>query len=119
MSVRVDSASKLPPYEQVRSQLAAQVNDGTLAVGTRLPTVRQFAADLGIAPNTVARAYRELEAAGLIKTHGRGGSVVSAAGDENRQRAHRAAVEYATAVRGVGLSRGEALAIVSAALGSD
>jgi DNA-binding transcriptional regulator YhcF (GntR family) len=57
-----------PPYEQVRRQLAAHIESGRLVAGSRLPAVRQLAADLGLASGTVARAYRELEEAGLITT---------------------------------------------------
>ena len=78
MIVSVDSTSPVPPFEQVRSSLAARINDRSLPVGTKLPTVRKLAADLGVAPNTVARAYRELEEAGLIETRGRAGSFVGA-----------------------------------------
>ncbi|EHR49214.1 putative transcriptional regulator [Saccharomonospora marina XMU15] len=116
MIVKIDPAARTPPYEQVRSVLARQINDGTLAVGSKLPTVRQLAADLGIAPNTIARAYRELEEAGLIETRGRAGSFVGSSGDESRRRAREAAAQYAATTRGLGLSGKEALAIVSAAL---
>jgi DNA-binding transcriptional regulator YhcF (GntR family) len=115
----VDSTSPIPPFEQVRSALAGQINNRTLPVGTKLPTVRKLAADLGIAPNTIARAYRELEEAGLIETRGRAGSFVGASGDQNRERARQAAAAYASATRKLGLSQGEALAIVSAALESN
>ncbi|RZQ62705.1 GntR family transcriptional regulator [Amycolatopsis suaedae] len=118
MILSVDNTSPVPPYEQVRSALAQQINDRTLPVGTKLPTVRKLAADLGIAPNTIARAYRELEEAGLIETRGRAGSFVGASGDQNRSRAQQAAAEYARTVRKLGLSQGEALAIVTAALES-
>ncbi|MFF4593073.1 GntR family transcriptional regulator [Amycolatopsis sp. NPDC001319] len=116
MTVSYDSASSVPPFEQVRSSIAAQINDGTLAVGTKLPTVRALASDLGVAPNTVARAYRELEEAGLIETRGRAGSFVGASGDESRSRALSAAADYAAVTRQLGLSTDEALAIVTAAL---
>jgi len=56
MTVTINPASAVPPYEQVRTQLAQQINDGRLPVGTKLATVRQFAKDLDIAANTVARA---------------------------------------------------------------
>jgi DNA-binding transcriptional regulator YhcF (GntR family) len=112
----LDNASPLPPFEQVRSSLAAQINDGTLPVGTKLPTVRQLAADLGIAPNTIARAYRELEEAGLLETRGRAGSFVGSSGDKTRQKAQQAAAVYAKAVHRLGLTPGEALSIVRAAL---
>jgi DNA-binding transcriptional regulator YhcF (GntR family) len=114
--ISIDSASPVPPYEQVRSQFAAQISDRVLAVGTRLPTVRQLAADLGLAVNTVARAYRELEEAGLVETRGRAGTFVSAAGERSRAAAARAAQEYAAVVRSLGLDRAEALRIVEAAL---
>ncbi|WP_410607758.1 GntR family transcriptional regulator [Amycolatopsis sp. lyj-109] len=116
MIVPFDSDSPVPPYEQVRSGLATRINDRSLAVGTKLPTVRQLAADLGIAPNTVARAYRELEEAGLIETRGRAGSFVAAAGDQTRRRAQQAAAEYAKTTRKLGLADAEALSIVRAAL---
>jgi DNA-binding transcriptional regulator YhcF (GntR family) len=64
-------SSPVPPYEQLRAQFARQIQDHTLAVGTRLPTIRHLAADLGLAVNTVGRAYQELEEAGLIETRGR------------------------------------------------
>jgi DNA-binding transcriptional regulator YhcF (GntR family) len=114
----VDPASAVPPFEQVRSSLAGQINDRTLPVGTKLPTVRKLAADLGIAPNTIARSYRELEEAGLIETRGRAGSFVSASGDRSRERARKAAATYASTTHKLGLSQDEALAIVSAALES-
>ncbi|MEC3973895.1 GntR family transcriptional regulator [Amycolatopsis sp. H20-H5] len=118
MILSVDSTSAVPPFEQIRSALAARITERTLAVGTRLPTVRRLAADLGVAPNTIARAYRELEEAGLIETRGRAGSFVGASGDLGRERARQAAAAYASAVRELGLSQGEALAIATAALES-
>lgn len=69
--------SATPPYEQIRSQVSSLIALGTLAPGTRLPTVRSLAADLGIAVGTVARAYRELEQSGLIETRRRNGTVVA------------------------------------------
>ena len=69
----IDPRSPVPPFEQLRVQLLAQVQSGELAPGARLPTVRRLADDLGIAPNTVARTYRELEASGIIETRGRNG----------------------------------------------
>ena len=68
----------MPPYEQVRTQVATMAATGVLPVGSRLPTIRQLAKDLGTASGTVARAYRELESDGVITTRGRHGSFVSA-----------------------------------------
>jgi DNA-binding transcriptional regulator YhcF (GntR family) len=114
--IGIEGGSPVPPYEQVRGQLARQITDRVLAVGTRLPTVRQLAADLGLAVNTVARAYRELEEAGLVDTRGRAGTFVAAAGEPARERARRAAQEYAATATGLGLDIDEALRIVQAAL---
>jgi len=112
----IDSASPVPPFEQLRAQLAGQIQERTLAVGTRLPTIRRLAADLGLAVNTVGRAYRELEEAGLIQTRGAAGSFVSAAGEQGRERARRAADEYAAVIAGLGIDTTEAVRIVQAAL---
>ncbi|HSO15143.1 MAG TPA: GntR family transcriptional regulator [Arthrobacter sp.] len=73
----VDLGSATPPYEQIRAQISSLIALGALAPGTRLPTVRSLAADLGIAAGTVARAYRELEQSGLIETRRRNGTVVA------------------------------------------
>jgi DNA-binding transcriptional regulator YhcF (GntR family) len=79
VDLRIDSASTVPPFEQLRTLVARQVAEGTLAAGTRLPTVRQLATDLGLAANTVARAYKELEADGVVETQGRRGTFVRSA----------------------------------------
>src|SRR3954447_14874264 len=108
--VDIDSPSAIPPYEQIRSQLAACVDTGSLQPGDRLPTVRGLAEELGVAANTVARAYRELERSGLIETRGRGGSVVT--GDQVSRRAKEAAVAYLARTTALGLSAADALALV-------
>src|SRR5690349_19360758 len=79
MNIRVDTTSPVPAYEQLRSQIRVMVASGALAHGTRLPTIRQLAGDLGLAVNTVGRAYRELEGEGVIETRGRHGTVVTGA----------------------------------------
>ena len=75
--ISIDMSSAIPPFEQVRSQLAALISAGILTPGTRLPTVRDLAADLGIAVGTVTRAYRELETLGLVTSRRRIGTVVA------------------------------------------
>jgi DNA-binding transcriptional regulator YhcF (GntR family) len=112
----VDAASAVPPFEQVRAQIAAQITDGLLVPGARLPTVRRLADDLGLAVNTVARSYRGLESAGLVETRGRGGTVVTTGGDQARERLLAAAQHYAALARDVGLSAEEALRLVDTAL---
>ena len=113
--VTVDHDSAVAPYEQVREQIRAQVDSGELGPGTKLPTVRRLAADLGLAANTVARAYRELEALGVITTRGRAGSVVSGDGVDRAARA--AAHEYAGTLQALGVSLDEALDLVRRAFG--
>ncbi|MFI5687741.1 GntR family transcriptional regulator [Streptomyces sp. NPDC051636] len=76
-AVGVDTTSPVPPYEQIRAQRAALITTGRPAEGERLPTVRQPAAGLGPAAGTVARAYRELESAALIRTRRGGGTRVA------------------------------------------
>ena len=66
-----------PPYAQLRDAIRQRIEHGELLAGDRLPTVRSCAEQLGLAPNTVARAYRELEAAGWISGRGRAGTFVA------------------------------------------
>lgn len=77
-TVRIDVTSTVPHYEQLRAQLAALISSGALSDGERLPTVRALAHDLGIAPGTVSRTYRDLEAGGLVLTRRKVGTVVTA-----------------------------------------
>lgn len=112
----IDPASAVPPFEQLRTQLVDTVASGELAAGARLPTVRRLADDLGLAPGTVARAYRELETAGVIETRGRNGTFVALDRDPVRQQAQRAAAAFAEQVRMLRLDADEALALVAAAL---
>ena len=113
--VTLDPGSPDPPYEQVREQIRARVERGDLAAGTRLPTVRGLAGELGIAANTVARAYRDLETLGVIETRGRAGSVVTGGGVEREAR--EAAHEYVARLRSLGLGEDDALALVRRAFG--
>jgi DNA-binding transcriptional regulator YhcF (GntR family) len=115
--ISIDTSSPVPPYEQLRLQLAEQTRSGELAAGTRLPTVRKLAEDLGLAPNTVARAYRELEADHFIETRGRNGSFVSAQGDAAEKQAQEAARAYADRIQKLGIPQSTALAYAAAALG--
>jgi GntR family transcriptional regulator len=75
--VVVDTALEAPPYQQITDQLRALVERGELVPGTVLPTVRQLAGDLGVAPNTVARAYAELQEEGFVVSDGRRGTRVA------------------------------------------
>ena len=117
MDIVIDQHSPTAPYEQLRVQVIEGVRAGVLSPGDRLPTVRRLADDLGLAPNTVARAYRELEQDEVIETRGRLGSFIAATGDATHKQAQLAAVAYAERMRVLGLPAEQALAIVRAALG--
>jgi len=114
--ISIDSSSATPPFEQLRVQLMQQITSGELAGGTRLPTVRKLAEDLGLAPNTVARTYRELESDGFISTRGRNGSFVTPQGDQAHAQAQEAARSFADRIRKLGVSDAEAIRYVTAAL---
>ena len=77
MYVLVDPELEIPPYQQVIAQIRAAIERGDLAPESPLPTVRQLAGDLGIAPNTVARAYGELQTEGWLVGDGRRGTRVA------------------------------------------
>jgi GntR family transcriptional regulator len=109
-TIRVDATASDAPYEQIRAQLADQVASGLLAPGTRLPTVRALAVELGVATNTVARAYRELEHGGVVTTRGRAGTVVN--GDRVDRAAKAAATSYVEQMLAYGLGQTEAIDLV-------
>ena len=115
VNLTVDAASGLPPYEQVREGIRSKVESGALAAGFRLPPVRSLATTLDLAPNTVARAYKELEALGIVETRGRAGTFVAGRGVSQSVRA--AAAAYVSSARSLGLSDDEALEAVRRALG--
>ncbi len=110
----LDPDSPEPPYAQLRESVRRRVASGELAPGTRLPPVRALATELGLAVNTVARAYRELEHLGVIETRGRAGSFVS--GDAVGRAAREAAREYADRVRALGIGPDEAVDLVRRAV---
>jgi GntR family transcriptional regulator len=77
MFVHVNSSSGLPLYLQIESQLKHAVAAGALKQGDALPSVRKMASDLRINPNTVARAYQNLERDGVIRSVPGGGTYVA------------------------------------------
>jgi DNA-binding transcriptional regulator YhcF (GntR family) len=120
--LQVNLNSPVPPYEQLREQIAGLIATNDLKPGDRLPPVRQLAADLGLAGGTVARAYRELEQAGLIEGRGRHGTVVrdaaadSVQDESRRQQLTAAAAHLAKTARELGFSDEAALAAARGAL---
>jgi GntR family transcriptional regulator len=89
--LQLDLRSGVPVYRQIIDQVLASLASGRLVNGDQLPTVRQLAVDLAINPNTVIRAYRELEIRGFLDTHQGSGTFVSARkvepdGEERRRK---------------------------------
>lgn len=120
MRVTVDTASPIPAYEQIRAQVTALADNGVLAVGTRLPPIRQLAADLGLAPGTVAKAYSQLEKSGVTSTHRRRGTVIAdrrVLGHAHQlSELHRAAAAFAHTVRVLNVEPTVARQAIDAAL---
>ena len=114
----VDHASAVTLYEQLHAQIIGQIESGELIAGTKLPTVRALATELDVAPYTVARVYRFLEADGFVETLGRNGTVVKARAGTSVELLQLDAVAYATRARDLGIPEADALAYVRAALGA-
>jgi DNA-binding transcriptional regulator YhcF (GntR family) len=112
--VRIDADAAKPLFDQLRIQVIEGIRDGRLSPGTRLPTVRELAGELNMAVNTVARAYRELEAAAIVETRGRFGTYVARADPADSAMA-TAAHAFATAARSLGVGKDAAMGYIEAA----
>lgn len=115
MIIRIDADSTVPPYDQIREQIETMAISGVLQPGDRLPSIRQLAADLGLAPATVARAFTALETAGIVASRrGRGTSVIGAGRRTSQKRTAselaRAADAFARRVHQLGVHPDAALA---------
>lgn len=115
--LEIDPKSERPPFDQLRTQIIGGVRDGRLTAGMRLPTVRDLAGQLGLAVNTVARSYRELESAGIVETRGRSGTFVASL-DPSAAAVAAAAATYAAVVRALGLGKGDAVRYLEVAFDS-
>ncbi len=113
-SWKPNAASSVPLFEQLRLRVIQLADGGKLPPGTRLPAVRALAGHLDVAPHTVARAYKELESAGVVATRGRNGTVVCAR-DERLSGLSEAAAAYAAAAKAQGASFAEAVQLFAAA----
>lgn len=117
MILKIDPSSALPPFEQIRAQIATMISSGVLPEGARLPTIRQLAKDLGVASGTVARAYREVELEGLLLPRGRHGTFVAPAQGRLRRSGEvdgllaSAATTFAMQARQLGVDATKALEI--------
>jgi DNA-binding transcriptional regulator YhcF (GntR family) len=111
--LQVDTDSPVALFDQLRIAVIAAVRDGRLAAGMRLPTVRELAVELGVAVNTVARAYRELESAGIVETRRRWGTFVARSDPADAAMA-AAARAYAETARRLGLGSSDAMRYLDA-----
>ncbi|TNC26952.1 GntR family transcriptional regulator [Amycolatopsis alkalitolerans] len=118
--VVVDASSGLAPWRQVQDQIIRLISRGALAPGTRLPPIRQLAGDLGLASGTIARAYRELEAAGWVRTARARGTVVAETAERSDPAAllRAAAAEFVSAAKEIGADEETAVSVVRKAYGS-
>ena len=117
MKIVVDTETGLAPWRQVHDQVVHAVTTGALPEGTRLPPIRQLARDLGLASGTVARAYRELEAAGWVATGRARGTVVTLppTRPDPTTLLHTAAATYAAQAQDLGADLGTAIKALRAA----
>lgn len=116
--IRIDKESDVPPYSQIRRAVITSRFEGTLQAGDRLPPMRSLAQELGLAVNTVAKAYKELEAAGAIETHGRAGSFITAI-DGTSHKIHDLTSKYIANMRKLGVEDASILAVCTHELGLD
>ena len=86
---RLDAHSGVPVYRQLIDQVLAAVASGVMTTGEQLPTVRQVAVDLAINPNTVSRAYREMEIRGLLDTQQGSGTFIALRKVEHSKEEHK------------------------------
>jgi len=111
-ALTVNPEDPTPPYEQLRRQLVDLIEVGQLVAGQRLPPLRQLAGDLGLAVGTVARTYRELEVAGLVRSRRGGGTRVALlapkpSARERQTRLAGLAAAYVMKARALGASDAE------------
>lgn len=111
MDIRLDEESDVSAFAQIVAEVERIAGTGT-AAGERLPTVRALATALGVAPGTVAKAYRTLEAEGVIETRGRQGSFVRDLVEDPAQAARRAARAYVRRLAELGIDGPSAVELV-------
>ena len=109
LRITLDPDSSEPVFAQICSAIRVDVTSGRLTAGVRLPTTRALAAELDVAVNTVAKAYRELELEGVVEGRGRHGTYVMDLADTA---AERETMRFVTTMRNLGMTREETLALV-------
>lgn len=111
--LRIEAAGAVPVFQQIVNQIRDAAVQGRLPSGSRLPAVRALAADLGVAVNTVAKAYRTLEAEGTVTTGGRNGTVIAALADASSTTLSEAARVLVAQAHEAGISREQAMGMIA------
>lgn len=119
-AIHINPESPVPPFRQLHNAVVTAIATGELVPGAKLPTVRAFAAELSLATNTVASAYKSLEAAGVVEGRGRAGTFVrlGVSGDPVEEEARRVLGAAALALRELGVDHARALQLLTDAYGS-
>ncbi|MGO3148170.1 MAG: GntR family transcriptional regulator [Leucobacter sp.] len=110
---KIDPAASLPPFRQLHEAVVSAIAAGELVPGAKLPTVRALAQELSLATNTVASAYRTLEAAGVVEGRGRAGTFVQLGNDPIEAQAREIMLETAQSLSALGVSRERAVQLLS------
>ena len=116
MLIVIDHNSRIPIYEQIKTQIIALINSGVLAPGDKLPSLRALASDLSLNFNTIKKVFALLEADGVIESRPGAGFFVTASAVDNKNILARAEEELRLTlarVRDAGLSEESALGILS------
>lgn len=117
---RIDRGSGVPAYVQIIEQTERGLRMGTLKVGDKLPTAREVVAATAINPNTVLRAYRDMEQSGLVELRRGLGTFVTRSlarpGSEDDSPLRAELTDWTARARAAGLERADILALVTAAL---
>lgn len=108
----ISQSSAVPPFRQLSDAVISAIEAGALVPGAKLPTVRALASELGLATNTVASAYRSLEALGVVEGRGRAGTFVRLGDDPIESGARGIAIDAARELRALGVDRDRALKLL-------
>ena len=106
-------------YEQIKTQIEKFIKAGILRPNDRLPSVRSLVEELGINPNTVMKAYQELEKNGYIYTLNKKGVFVSGNGEDGRERINSDVLNMLKTIRNEGVSKKEVLDLLDQVYGEE
>ena len=120
--IQLDPTSRVPVYQQIKEQITELIVMGVFPPESRLPSVRALATETGLNPNTVQKAYQELESEGVIYTVGGKGCFVGgreSAAEANRERAENGLREALRQARLAGVDRAAAQTLLEQCYGGE